>query len=268
MSHRWCEAEADRGRDHGRGRGTEPPRSHAGSALSTQTLTPSPSPARGRGVPEGRGEGRLGVRDRRTRAGSAPLGRWRRLLDLYVAAVGLALVWPLLAVLALLIRMESPGPVFFRQRRVGLGGRPFTIYKFRTMRRDAPPADYIVRDFRTFIFTPAGRDPRLTRIGAVLRRTSFDEVPQLLNVLRGEMSLVGPRPEIPELVAQYPPAYHARHTVLPGITGLAQINGRSDLTYAQTIAYDLSYVRHRSDALDLHILARTVLPVLRGTGAR
>jgi lipopolysaccharide/colanic/teichoic acid biosynthesis glycosyltransferase len=87
-------------------------------------------------------------------------------------------------------------------------------------------------------------------------------------VLRGEMSLVGPRPEIPEVVAQYPPAYHARHAVLPGITGLAQISGRSDLTYAQTIAYDLSYVRHRSDGLDLRILARTALPVLRGTGAR
>ena len=197
-------------------------------------------------------------------------GLWRggRFLDRYVAAVGLALVWPLLAVLALLIRLESPGPVLFRQRRIGLGGRPFTIYKFRTMRCDAPPGDYRVRDFRTFVFTPAGHDPRLTRIGAVLRRTSFDEVPQLLNVLRGEMSLVGPRPEIPEIVAQYPQAYRLRHAVLPGITGLAQINGRSDLTYAQTVAYDLSYVRHRSDGLDLRILARTALPVLRGTGAR
>jgi len=263
VAQRWSEAGA--GREQGRERAVSAgsPSPPAGSALASSQ--PSPRPA---GSPRPRvGEGR-GVRDRGTRAGNAPLGRWRRLLDLYVAAVGLALLWPLLAVLALLIRLESPGPVLFRQRRIGLGGRPFTIYKFRTMRRDAPPADYTVRDFRTFVFTPAGPDPRLTRIGAVLRRTSFDEVPQLVNVLRGEMSLVGPRPEIPELVAQYPPAYHARHTALPGITGLAQINGRSDLTYAQTIAYDLSYVRHRSDGLDLRILARTALPVLRGTGAR
>lgn len=240
--------------------------SSSSSMASTPMVSqPSPRPA---STPLPRaGEG-WGGRGRKAQVGTAPLGRFRRLLDLYVAAVGLALVWPLLAVLALLIRLESPGPVLFRQWRIGLGGRPFPIYKFRTMRHDAPPGDYTVRDFRTFIFTPAGRDPRLTRIGAVLRRTSFDEVPQLLNVLRGEMSLVGPRPEIPELVAQYPPAYHARHTVLPGITGLAQINGRSDLTYAQTIAYDLSYVRHRSDGLDLRILARTALPVLRGTGAR
>jgi lipopolysaccharide/colanic/teichoic acid biosynthesis glycosyltransferase len=185
-----------------------------------------------------------------------------------VAAVGLALVWPLLALIALLIRLESPGSPLFRQARIGRGGRPFTVYKFRTMRTDVPAAETAVQDFRSFVFTPAGRDPRRTRIGGVLRVTSMDEAPQLLNVLRGEMRLVGPRPEIPEIVAQYPPAYHRRHDVPPGITGLAQINGRSDLTYAQTIAYDLAYVRNRSSALDVRIIARTILPVIRGDGAR
>ena len=191
-----------------------------------------------------------------------------RLLDLYVSAVGLAVLWPFLALIALLVRLESPGGPIFRQTRIGRGGRPFTVYKFRTMRRDAPKGDWQVRDFGSFVFTPAGPDPRRTKLGSILRVTSIDEAPQLLNVLRGEMALVGPRPEIPEIVAQYPPQYHARHAVLPGITGLAQIHGRSDLTYVQTIAYDLDYVRRRSTALDLRILARTAGVVLRRTGAR
>jgi lipopolysaccharide/colanic/teichoic acid biosynthesis glycosyltransferase len=144
------------------------------------------------------------------------------------------------------------------------------VYKFRTMRQDAPhnPAIEQVRDFGSFVFTPPGRDPRRTRLGSLLRVTSLDEVLQLLNVLRGEMSLVGPRPELPELVVQYPARYHRRHDVVPGLTGLAQINGRSDLTYATTMAYDLAYVRHRSAALDLRILAHTPCKVLRREGAR
>lgn len=194
----------------------------------------------------------------------------RRLLDIYVAAVGLALVWPLLALVAALIRLESPGAPVFRQVRIGRAGKPFTIYKFRTMRRDAPlpAAALAVQDFRTFVFTPAGPDPRHTPLGRLLRRTSIDETLQLLNVLRGEMALVGPRPEVPAVVAQYPPAYHQRHAVPPGLTGLAQIHGRAELTYSHTIAYDQAYVRHRSAALDLRILARTAAVVLRGTGAR
>ena len=191
-----------------------------------------------------------------------------RFLDCYVSALGLTLLWPLLALLALLIRLDSPGSPFFTQTRVGRNGRPFTVYKFRTMRQAAPTADLTVQDFRSFVFTPAGHDPRRTRLGALLRRTSLDEAPQLLNVLRGEMALVGPRPEMVAIVRQYPPAYHARHNVRPGLTGLAQINGRSDLTYSQTIAYDLEYVRRRSAALDLRILAQTPLAVLRGDGAR
>lgn len=195
--------------------------------------------------------------------------RGMRALDVYVAAVGLSLVWPLLVLLALLIRLESPGSPLFRQTRIGRGGRPFTIYKFRTMRRTAaaaPPPR--VDDFATFVFAPPGGDARRTRLGSILRRTSWDEVLQLLNVLRGEMALAGPRPEIPEIVDSYEPAWHERHAVPPGITGLAQINGRSDLPYTVIIAYDLLYVRRRSAALDLRILAHTPLAVLRGDGAR
>ncbi len=197
--------------------------------------------------------------------GRTPAGR---LLDVYVSALGLAILWPFLALIAGLIRLESPGSPLFRQTRTGRGGQPFTIYKFRTMRRDAPPGRHEVDDFDSFVFSPGGPDPRRTRIGGMLRVTSIDESLQLLNVLRGEMALVGPRPEIPELVARYPPAYHERHAVLPGLTGLAQINGRSDLSYARTIAYDRAYVRRQSAALDLAILARTAGVVLRRTGAR
>lgn len=190
-----------------------------------------------------------------------------RSIDLFIAGLGLSLIWPLLALLALLIRLESPGSPVFRQVRVGRSGRPFRVYKLRTMRSDASPADLTVEDFDSFLFTPA-RDPRRTRIGAVLRTTSLDEAPQLLNVIRGEMAIVGPRPEVPEVVEQYPPAFHDRHCVRPGLTGLAQIRGRADLTLGETIAYDLAYARHRSPRLDVSILLATAAVVLRRTGAR
>ena len=181
--------------------------------------------------------------------------------------LGLSLIWPLLALLALLIRLESPGSPLFRQARVGRGGRPYTVYKLRTMRAGAPAADLTVQDFNTFIFTPA-HDPRRTRLGMVLRVTSMDEAPQLLNVIRGEMALVGPRPEMPEVVAQYPPAYHERHNVRPGLTGLAQIHGRTDVTYSETMAYDLDYVSRHPFARDVMIMLKTLGVVLRREGAR
>ena len=187
--------------------------------------------------------------------------------DVFVAALGFALLWPLLALLALLVRVESPGSPFFRQMRVGRGGRTFTLFKLRSMRADAAVRTLSVSDLDTFLFTPT-RDPRRTRLGAVLRATSLDEAPQLMNVVRGDMAIVGPRPELPEIVAHYPPAYHARHGVRPGLTGLAQIHGRADLTVGATIAYDLAYVRARSPRLDVAILLRTIAVVLRKTGAR
>ncbi|MGD9891844.1 MAG: sugar transferase [Dehalococcoidia bacterium] len=203
----------------------------------------------------------------KTNTPSSEAGGLPRTADLFVAALGLSLIWPLLALMALLIRLESPGSPLFRQVRVGRGGRPFRVYKLRTMRSDAAVADLTVSDFDTFRFTPA-RDPRRTRIGAVLRTTSLDEALQLLNVVQGEMAIVGPRPEVPEIVAQYPPGFHHRHHVRPGLTGLAQIKGRADLAVGETIAFDLVYARRRSRRLDVSILLATAAVVLRRTGAR
>lgn len=172
---------------------------------------------------------------------------------------------------ALLLAIELRGNPFFLQTRIGLRGKPFTMYKLRTMRHAAEgeAKTYEVHDWDTFVFAPAGeRDPRITRLGAFARKTSIDELPNLLNVLFGEMSLVGPRPEIPEIVRQYPPRYHRRHDVLPGIAGLAQVSGRSDLTYDEILGYDLEYVDRRSFMFDLQILWRTGWSVLAASGAR
>lgn len=195
------------------------------------------------------------------------LPRW---FDVTVSVLGIAVFWPLFLLVALLVRLDSPGPILFRQKRVGRGDRLYTCYKFRTMYQDAPPREEKrrVTDFARYVFNPPQADPRVTPIGRVLRKTSLDEIPQLLNVIRGEMALVGPRPEIPELVAQYPAEYHERHRVFPGLTGLAQVNGRANLTYHETMLYDLDYVRNRSVYGDLRILWRTIRVVLSWEGAR
>ncbi len=172
---------------------------------------------------------------------------------------------------AVVLAVELKGNPFFLQPRIGLHGRQFTMLKLRTMRHPRPGEEdhYHVDDFKTFVFAPPDRpNPRITRIGALARKTSLDELPNLFNVLKGDMSLVGPRPEIPEIVAQYPPEYHRRHDVRPGIAGLAQVNGRSDLTYDETATYDLRYVDNHSVLTDLSILLRTVLRVAKGSGAR
>jgi lipopolysaccharide/colanic/teichoic acid biosynthesis glycosyltransferase len=196
----------------------------------------------------------------------AGLPRW---FEFVAAAYGVTLLAPLLLLVWLLIRLDSTGPALFRQERVGRHGRHFCCLKFRTMTAAVPPGAWQIDDFDTYQFNPRGRrDARLTRVGAVLRRTSVDELPQLLNVLRGEMALVGPRPELPQIVAQYPLHYHRRHTVRPGVTGLAQVSGRSDLSYGQTMAYDLEYLRRRSARLDLLIIWRTTVAVASGAGAR
>ncbi|HWQ28919.1 MAG TPA: sugar transferase [Dehalococcoidia bacterium] len=198
-----------------------------------------------------------------------------RVMDVVVSAVGLVALAPLFALIAIAIKLESRGPVIFKQTRIGYKGKPFTFYKFRTMRHDPSPDRAVanmddealkVDDFHTYMFYPP--EDRVTRVGRFLRRTSLDELPNLFNVLKGDMSLVGPRPEVPRLVEQYPPEYHRRHDVRPGITGLAQVNGRGDLTYHETIVYDLDYVNNHSFLRDLAILARTVPTVLRRRGAR
>lgn len=197
----------------------------------------------------------------------------KRAFDLLVALVALVALSPLVAAVALLVRLESPGSVLFRQPRVGKGGKIFTMYKFRTMPANPGEDDGStpvpqVADFREYVFDPLYGDRRYTRIGGLLRSTSLDELPNLLNVLLGHMSIVGPRPEVQELVAQYPPEYQRRHSVRPGITGLAQVSGRGSLTYHDTMLYDLEYVDHHSFLQDLAILVRTVPTVFSRKGAR
>ncbi|OGO53036.1 MAG: hypothetical protein A2148_00920 [Chloroflexi bacterium RBG_16_68_14] len=195
----------------------------------------------------------------------------KRAFDLLAAAVGLAVLSPLIAAVALAVKLESPGPVLFHQLRVGKDGKLFTVHKFRTMRADSQDDASMpvpqVADFTAYVFDPLYGGKQYTRIGGFLRSSSLDELPNLVNVLRGEMSIVGPRPEVPELVAQYPPEYHRRHSVRPGITGLAQVNGRGSLTYQEGLLYDLDYVDKHSLARDLAILLRTVPVVLSRKGA-
>jgi lipopolysaccharide/colanic/teichoic acid biosynthesis glycosyltransferase len=193
------------------------------------------------------------------------------LFDRIAATLGFAALSPVMALIAALVKLDSPGPVLFTQERIGLKGRTFKMYKFRTMTANAskewhPPQR--VNDFSTFVFHSIWPDRRVTRIGRILRNSSLDELPQLINVIRGDMRLVGPRPDEPYLVEQYRPEFHRRHDVKPGITGLAQVNGRSDLTYSQMMAYDLNYVDYHPFRRDLSILARTLAVVMRKEGAR
>jgi lipopolysaccharide/colanic/teichoic acid biosynthesis glycosyltransferase len=194
----------------------------------------------------------------------------RRLFDLGIAVIGLVVFSPLLVLIAVLIKLESPGPVFFKQKRVGKGGRLFEVYKFRSMRQAPAGVETTphVEDIASFRFRPPGFASRVTVIGRTLRACSLDEMANLLNVIKGDMHLVGPRPDEPELVAQYRPEYLARHNVKPGITGLAQINGRNDLTYQEMMKYDLDYVREHPFARDVRIMLRTLGVVLRREGAR
>ena len=193
-----------------------------------------------------------------------------KVFDTVVAVAGLVLFVVTYPIIAIAIKLDSRGPVIYSQKRIGLNGRPFTFYKYRSMSHEGhkpyetPKLDH--EHFKTFVFvTP---ESRLTRVGRFLRATSLDELPNFWNVLRGDMRLVGPRPEIPELVDQYPPEYHRRHDVKPGITGLAQISGRADLTYEETMQYDLEYVRNHSLGRDLAILWRTLPAVITRKGAR
>ena len=186
-----------------------------------------------------------------------------------VAAVGLLAFALMLPVVALLIKLDSRGPVFFSQVRAGMGGRPFRMYKLRTMRLDAEEVlDSVVRVEQ--LEEPAFKirdDPRVTRVGRVLRRLSLDELPQLFNVLVGEMSIVGPRPEQVEVVERYSAEDRFRLSVKPGITGPMQIFGRGELTFSERLAVELEYVENPSLSRDLRIVIHTIPAVLRGTGA-
>ncbi|HSJ18583.1 MAG TPA: sugar transferase [Solirubrobacterales bacterium] len=183
-----------------------------------------------------------------------------RAADVLLAALGLLLAAPVLVVATIAIRLETPGSVIYRQQRVGIGGCRFAMYKLRTMVTGSDPTPEEVWE------PLLEGDPRVTRVGAVLRRLSLDEVPNLVNVLRGEMAIVGPRPTISEQVAQYTPRQRRRLEVRPGITGWAQVNGRGSLSWEERIELDVWYVDNRSLALDLRILARTVRLILTGRG--
>ncbi len=193
----------------------------------------------------------------------------KRIFDVLGAVFLGILTMPLMGAIALAIRKDSPGPIFFKQTRIGQEGQPFIMWKFRTMRFGAehewvaPSADEI----DTYRFQDEG-DSRITTVGRWLRRTSLDELPQLYNVLAGHMSLVGPRPEIPEMVALYTSEMHRRHRMKPGLTGLAQVSGRGDLSTGESVRWDLDYVDHWNLWLDIKILWWTVGIVARHEGAQ
>ncbi|GCD91348.1 exopolysaccharide biosynthesis polyprenyl glycosylphosphotransferase [Nocardioides sp. LS1] len=228
--------------------------------------------------------GLLDVASHRTRleyAGALPLLRVRHpdtsggrrrakaVADRVAAAVALVVLAPLLLAIGVAVRVESSGPAFFRQTRVGCNGVPFTMLKFRTMGLDAEcrREELTAREAVEGVLFKMRCDPRVTRVGAVLRRYSLDELPQLVNVLRGQMSLVGPRPPLPSEVEQYAPDVHRRLAVKPGLTGLWQVSGRSDLSWEESVRLDLRYVDNWSLGSDLRIVWRTVGAVLGHRGA-
>ncbi len=200
-----------------------------------------------------------------------------RTLDVIGTLLLLIVLSPLLLVLAVAVKLDSPGPVLFRQRRLGRDLEPFTVKKFRTMHHGAAHdrhREFVLRLIKGENPQPEADSPykivgdqRVTRVGRLLRRSSLDELPQLWNVLRGEMSLVGPRPPIPYEVEHYPPHWFARFSVKPGITGLWQVNGRSEVPLEEMVRLDVEYAQRRSLWLNLALLARTVPAVLSGRGA-
>lgn len=200
----------------------------------------------------------------------------KRTLDLGVALVGLLLISPILVAVGVALKAESRGPILFRQQRIGLGGRPFTCYKFRTMHLGAEQEGH--RDHvRTLIrrgrplhptageaWLPIPSDPRVTRLGAFLRRSHLDELPQLLNIVRGEMSLVGPRPPIPYEVEVYEPWHLRRLAVIPGLTGLWQATGWGRLSFDDGVRLDIAYIDRRSFWLDMGLILRTLWQIATG----
>jgi exopolysaccharide biosynthesis polyprenyl glycosylphosphotransferase len=193
----------------------------------------------------------------------------KRAFDILLSSLAILCLWPLGLLIALAIKLDSPGPVLFKQPRAGRHGKPFTVYKFRSMYQNAESELEKLRDLNEAVgpMFKIRDDPRRTRVGRFIRQTSLDELPQLINVLRGEMSLVGPRPALLNEVAQYQDWHRKRLEVLPGITGLWQVSGRSDLSFDEMVMLDIYYAENWSLGLDLRILLRTVPQVIFGDGA-
>lgn len=193
----------------------------------------------------------------------------KRILDFLLSLIGIVILIPLYLILYVAIKVDSKGPAIFKQIRVGKDGKNFTIYKFRTMIVNADKKSELKinpEDLGNFVFQSKS-DNRITKVGSFLRKTSLDELPQLFNVLIGNMSLVGPRPEIPDVVKYYPKEYAQRLLVVPGITGLAQVSGRGEIELGKTVFYDLTYIKKFSVFYDIKILFKTVTSVLKKEGA-
>ena len=193
----------------------------------------------------------------------------QRALDVLLCTLALLVLWPVFAVIALAVRLDTPGPVLFKQSRVGQDGREFWFYKFRSMVSDAEALRHLLemQNERSGPVFKMKNDPRITRVGRVLRKFSLDELPQLINVLKGDMSLVGPRPALPKETAKYTPRQRQRLICLPGVTGLWQVSGRASLSFERSIELDLYYIERQSIGLYFRILLLTVPAVLRAEGA-
>lgn len=193
----------------------------------------------------------------------------KRVFDIILSLIGIIILLPIYLIIAIAIKLDSKGPVLFKQVRVGKNRKDFVIYKFRTMVVSAESKRELQIDpsnMDNFVFQSKS-DNRVTKVGSFLRNTSLDEIPQLFNVLFGDMSLVGPRPEIPDVVKYYPESYYQRLLVLPGITGLAQVSGRGEIELGKTIYYDLTYISNFSIWNDMKILFTTVFKVFKREGA-
>jgi lipopolysaccharide/colanic/teichoic acid biosynthesis glycosyltransferase len=195
--------------------------------------------------------------------------RCKRLFDIVVSALGLVVLFPVFVLIALSIRLESPGPVLFTQERIGYRRRPFNMYKFRSMYVDAEERLRLLwTQNESSVMFKMKQDPRMTRVGKLLRRFSLDEFPQLLNVLRGDMSLVGPRPPIERELRHYKRWHYVRFATLPGMTGLWQVIGRSEITdFDEVVSLDAHYIEHWHIGLDLALIARTIPAVLSAKGS-
>lgn len=193
----------------------------------------------------------------------------QRIIDLILCSLLLLLVWPVFGIIALMIKLDSAGPVLFKQTRVGLDGDEFPFYKFRSMVSDAEAKRHQLEmhNERSGPVFKMRNDPRVTRAGRILRKFSLDELPQLINVLKGEMSLVGPRPALPTETAKYTSRQRQRLICLPGVTGLWQVSGRATLSFERSIELDLYYIEHQSIALYFRILLMTIPAVFRAEGA-